>query len=73
MLPADVLREAGMEGGNARHGGHDADAGKHPRYSFAQCELLTTTGFPAIIMERFATILQQIAIYTLSMDFTSDS
>ena len=39
----------------------------------AQCELITTSGFPAVRMERYSTIFQQIAIYTLSMDFTSDS
>ena len=72
LLP-DVLPEARMEGRTTRHGGHDADAGKHPQYSFAQCEHLTTSGFPAVRMEKSATIFKEIAIYAIYMDSRSDS
>ena len=60
-----------MEGGYARHGSYDADGGKHPQYSFAQCELLTTSGFPAVGMDELAAIHQESVADALSEEFAS--
>jgi hypothetical protein len=61
-----------MEGGSARHWGHDADSGENTRYPFAEGKLLTTSIFSAIRMEKSATTFQKIAIHSISFGLTSD-